>query len=276
MSRFNHSVSGVRATATGIDTSAIFDSCYQEPDDSPIDIFFESVAMSSRLLGVPPSPVSNEWKYTANLVVLGVVSSVETYFRSVIRAVIQFDSIAQKKSLAKQLSYGAAIYHEEHLLPEALMEGVVFSGRKNIEDNVKEFLGIPVKQHSALTSALDNFDIVCQLRHCIVHRSGRLGSKNAISLGLDSHSPFLEKPIVIGFDSVQEIFQICRALVQEVNDFIFCQLLDRSSDNFDWQNDLRKDKAAMKKYFNLFARRTLNNNYEIRECHKKLMSKLGI
>jgi hypothetical protein len=268
---FTHTVSGTKTTVS-LDTSNLFDKTYQEPTSAPIDLFYSDLAMSVKLLGEPPNPLTPEWKFLANLTVLGVVSSVETYFRRVIRRTLTFDMISQNKSYDKTLSYGAAIHHDFDLLPEALMEETTFSTLSSIKENLNKFLDISVAQSKKVMSALDAFEVVCNLRHCIVHRSGKLGSKNAIRFGLNEYSDCLEKPVEVDFDSVNEIFQVCLSLVQEINDYLFIELLKRSSKSIPWENDLRKDKKKLKLYYDLFSKSSQNNLVSIKECHKELMS----
>lgn len=63
--------------------------------------------------------------------------------------------------------------------------------------------------------------MVCQLRHCIVHRFGFLGSNNAITLGLATHKNYLEKPLVISFSHLNEMVQVCENTVKLINNFLF-------------------------------------------------------
>jgi len=267
---FSFSVSGQKTTVV-LDTGSIFNESYVEPAQSPIDCFSDEVGRIVTMLGSPSLPLTAEWRVMANLSVLGVVSSVETYFRRMIRRTLMIDSISQECSYDKNLPYGAAIHHDQSLLPEALMEGMNFSTEKSIRDGLKSLLGVSVGQNEKVLAALKQYDVVCNLRHCIVHRSGRLGAKNAIRFGLNDHGRFLEKPIEVDFDSVHEIFAICRSLVQEVNDFVFCELLKRSGGAIRWKKDLRKDKPHLKKYFDIFCVEEKNNNSELKECHKLLM-----
>ena len=68
---------------------------------------------------------------------------------------------------------------------------------------------------SDVDDILGHFSKVCQLRHCIVHRFGRLGSKNMIELGLTEHKNYLEKPLKLNFDQLNAIFLVCRFAIAQ-------------------------------------------------------------
>src|SRR5690606_7435082 len=118
----------------------------------------------------------------ANLVVLGCISVFESYMREVIRRTILIDDITKRNCEAMPLSYGAAISHRASLLPEAILEDVSFAGKKNVIESLKNFIAIKGTLPNSLLLALDEFSKVCELRHCLVHRFGKLGAKNAIKL----------------------------------------------------------------------------------------------
>ena len=234
-----------------LDTQDLFDKNFIESALSPIDTFFEKTTELNKLVGLPADFSSQ----LAVLILLGYVSAVESYFREIIRKLILIDNASHKKCEKQSLTYGAALTHGPEMLPEALLETVSFAGSKNIEESLKKFLGITKGDYSSgVIEAIDQFSKVCQLRHCCVHRFGRLGSNNAIALGLEDHKKCLEKPLKIDFNSLQEIFLVCNNMVREINNFLFEKILNRSvsEGSYSWEWDLRKDRAEFKKYYDLF------------------------
>jgi len=235
-----------------LETQSLFDKDFVESPLSPIDTFFEKTSELNKLIG-KPEDFSNQ---LAGLILLGYVSAVESYFREIIRKLILVDNVSYKKCEKHTLTYGAALTHEPEMLPEALLENCSFAGNNNIKESLKNFLGITKGDYSSdVIEALDQFAKVCQLRHCSVHRFGRLGSNNAIALGLEEHKEYLEKPLIIDYNTLQEILLICNNIVKEINNFLFEKVLTRSAseDAYDWEWDLRKDKAEFKKYYDLFV-----------------------
>ena len=72
---------------------------------------------------------------------------------------------------------------------------------------------------------------------------------------MEEHKEYLEKPLIIDYNTLQEILLICNNIVKEINNFLFEKVLTRSAseDAYDWEWDLRKDKAEFKKYYDLFV-----------------------
>ena len=235
-----------------LETQGLFDTDFKESNISPIDTFFEKTTELNTLIADPDDFPGQ----LAGLILLGYVSAVESYFREIIRKLILIDTASKRKCEKHSLTYGAAIIYDSEMLPEAMLENRSFASSKKIEESLKDFLGIPKGDYSSdLNEALDQFSKVCQLRHCSVHRFGRLGSNNAIAIGLEDHKEYLEKPLKIDFNTLQEIFLVCNNTVKEINNFLFEKILVRnvSEGLYSWEWDLRKDKNEFIKYYNLFV-----------------------
>lgn len=249
---FNSLISGLRVSSN-FDSTLYFDGSSTITDTTPISRFVSLRKDLIVILGADDS--SEQWRIKANLVILGIVSGVESYFREMTRKLLLVDDDSRVISYGKGVSYGAALFHHNDLLPEALLEDCSFASKKNIIENIKGFLGVSInpQQNTIINNALDEFEKVCQLRHCIAHRSGLLGSKNAIALGLDKHSDFLEKPIKASFDSINNSFSICQNLIFEINDFVFQSILHRGVTKGVWTGNLTKDKKSFRNLFNIFS-----------------------
>lgn len=240
---------------TLLDTSQLFNKNFRETNISPIDTFFNK---SQELIRILPLPAN--WDFVlARLVVLGFVSAIESYFREVIRKTILFDDISKNACQYKQLSYAAACIHDKFMLPEAILEEYSFAGKKNILASLTDFLKFPNGAPADIELVLKQFDQLCQLRHCIVHRFGKLGAKNAIQLGIDSHSTLVEKPLELDYSSIQNIIQISHNTVKVINNYIFQHLLQRlllqnnkPAANTTWTWDFRKDKKLFSPYYYTF------------------------
>jgi len=236
-------------------TQGLFDTDFKESNISPIDTFFEKTTELNKLITDPDDfPVQ-----LTNLILLGYVSAVESYFREIIRKLILIDPFSKEKCEKHSLTYGAAIIYNSEMLPEAMLENCSFAGSDNIIKSLQNFLGITKGDYSSdVIEAMSQFSNVCQLRHCCVHRFGRLGSNNAIALGLEDHKEYLEKPVKIDFNTLQEIFLVCNNMVKEINSFLFGKILVRNAIEglHGWTWDLRKDKAEFKKIYDLFVSKT--------------------
>lgn len=280
-SEFKFELSGTRSPTT-IRSHNLFDASYVEPPASPIDIYERNMLVYKRLVGSFTYNPSNseytslasvgneEWQKLSNLLILGFISSVEGYVRGILRRTLLLDGLAKNKSYSRSVTYGAAVHHNKDFLPEAIFEECSFHCSYNIKETLKDVTGINLKNSSknpTLSAAFSNYDFIGQLRHCVVHRSGLFGSKNALSLGLDEYHKYIEKPIKLDVAVVQDAAVACDNLVKELNDVLFCEFLNRSIDQYEWKGDFRIDRKYFVKYFDVFS--PVSNQSLMSSCYKK-------
>ena len=217
-----------------------------------------------------------------NLVLLGYVSSVEGYLRHLIRELVNLDPSVKEQCGLKTINFGTTYFLSKEMFPEALMDSVSFISKKSIIEACKELLDLNMndQQGSSLHKALNDYHSVCQLRHCIVHRFGKIGATNAIKLGLNEHSyaSCLEKPINMNYVAIQKVSKVTVNVVREVNQFICSRVLKRliKAGNTWVTWDYRKDKALWTKYISLFyeaggdplADKAKNIYIELRKKHE--------
>jgi len=236
-------------------TNILFNKNYKETGEPPIDKFHKKAVELNKLINdyiAGNKPVPDQ---LANLILLGYVSAVESYLREIISKLIFFDEASKIACEGQSITYGAAItLMKPEEPPEALLENFSFANEKNIKDSLTKCLGIKGNLPNEVQEVLKSFSKVCQLRHCIVHRFGKLGSNNAIKLGLKEHKECLAKPLNLNNSALQDIFQVCSNTVKIINNFLFQQTLSRSAreDPNYWSWDLRKDKIKFKNYYNAF------------------------
>lgn len=251
----------VRDSKIQLDTQQLFDVTHDDSDISPIDQFIENSICLNKLWvsGDPSKEIEPEMGI---LLLLGYISAVESYMRALIRRLVICDSFSQQSCEKLQLSFGAALHHKQKVLPEALLEETVFTGKDDITKSLEKFIGFAVKKTNPIIPLLNQYEIVCQLRHCCVHRFGKLGAKNAIALGLQSHKKFLEKPILLTRESISSIADLLITLVKSINMEVFKFVMDRSAcSKLNGQNKLgigwtwqkNKDRKLFGLYYSVFA-----------------------
>lgn len=251
----------VRDFNTKLDTLVLFDVMHDDSDVSPIDQFIENSLRLNKLWAI--GDLSQEIAPEIGiLLLLGYVSAVESYMRVLIRRLISIDQFSQQSCVSFQVSFGAALHHKLDVLPEALLEETVFSGKDEIIKALRKFIGLDIKNNKALTALLDQYEIVCQLRHCCIHRFGKLGAKNAITFGLQSHKEFLEKPVLLRRQAISSIADLLITLVKSINIEAFRHVMIRSATStldgqdklgIGWTWNKRKDKTIFGYYYSVFA-----------------------
>ncbi len=204
----------------------------------------------------------------ANLVLLGHVSAVESYIRAIFRKLILIDDSTQMACYQKALNYGAVLVHDKDSLPDALLELISFSSKRNIEETLKDYFGVKGHFPSGLEPVLLEYSKICQLRHCIVHKFGTLGFNNIVH-DLTTNKLLISKPIKNDFASIQEVSQICWNVVHEINQLLWQNSMMRTIAQYDgnkwkkkatlnWKWKWIKDKKLFESYFKIFD----SNNFK--------------
>lgn len=247
---------------------SVIDTSYTEIVESPIDVFINNGIELNKLSASTDLPT-----VLSNLILLGYVSAVESYLRAIIRKLIIIDPMCQKNCEAKSIAFGAAALHEKAMLPEALFDGISLASKEAYYKILKNFLDIHIDDKSIpldLLQTINQFDEVCELRHCIIHRFGKFGSKNAIALGIYKHRKHIEKPIVCDFDSLQQIMRICQNTVRITNNFLFHRIINRliytgnsRIEDTVWTWDYNVDKNLFNQYYNVFYSKSSSPNVKI-------------
>ncbi|KAF0162593.1 MAG: hypothetical protein FD157_3824 [Rhodocyclaceae bacterium] len=249
-------------------THLLFNAAYRESTESAIDEFLTRLQSINRL-----SPHPNTFDpLQGQLVLLGVIAAVESYLRTLFRRLIAIDFICQESVQRRDVSFGAAIHLSKEMLPEAILERISFITRSSIEETLRELLAIRGKVPSELDLAIEDYARVCQLRHCAVHRFGKLGVSNAIFLGLSDHKELLEKPLQLNYSALQNAIGISTGLVKTINNFLFNEVLSRLPPSC-WTGKYRSDKRLFLAYYALFADTvsSIGATAEIRQLYDQFM-----
>lgn len=246
-----------------LDTSTWFDAHHGSVELSPIDEFLENLYSINRLY--LQSEARGEYtSMLGSLVYLGMVSAAEGYFRSLLRRLILVDPACEANASVRMVTYAAAVHHQPDLLPEALLEGVSLASTKTVVSELRALCNLSPFPPS-LEKLFENFEDICQVRHCGIHRFGKLGSQQALRLGMDKHKPLLEKPLSLTVIHLQDIAEALEALLRAVNSYCFSDMLKRTHTaspagkdkktlySISWQRDWDADETRFRKFYSIFA-----------------------
>ncbi|WP_297837791.1 hypothetical protein [uncultured Roseibium sp.] len=241
-----------------IDTTRLFKSSSETW--SPIDSFITNtnainVILSSATADNDPPPE------LCSLVVLGYLSAVETYFRTLLSRLAHIDEPTTEALGQKQLLFSVAMKRPRESLAEALYEDS-FASKKELKARLTE-IGMK-KLPEEIEAALGTYDSICHLRHCCVHRFGYLGNKNAYDLGLSKHHHLIGRIFSASSDDLADIADALQVFVKTCNNHIFRFIIDRTVTvqgspehefemSWNWTWEYKKDWRHFKRYYDLFA-----------------------
>lgn len=185
---------------------------------SPIDNFY---AQRNELLMPITLDYANSNPSIPPLILVGLISSTENYFREIFAGIITICPKAKQKSANKSLNLATAwIGFGE--MEKGAFENTSFSDSKAIKKNLVDLVGINISNSNQISTPLNEFGKLCELRHAIVHSSGLLAGKNAVNLELPNSRNSLK--IKVEYSELQEAADVCTALVCAVNIELFINI----------------------------------------------------
>jgi hypothetical protein len=254
------SIVAIPAVGGPVDTSKLFQAGHDDSSLSPIDQFIENT-LPLNLMWVSKDKSKHLERFEGVLLVLGYVSAVESFMRALIRRILVVDLHSMECCQALTVSFSAAKIHTPEMLPDALLEEQVFSGEKGITTGLTKFLNVAI--HDAkLKDLIAQYDNICEVRHCCVHRFGKLGTKNAVALGLETHQNLIEKPVELTYDAIESIANLVATMAKGINNEVMAFVLKRSATSrlkqrdkvgigWTWKETIDKPRYAS--YYSIFA-----------------------
>jgi hypothetical protein len=219
--------------------------------DSPIDDYYAYVEGVLRL-GNPPSLAANTT--LGRLLVLGLVSGVESYLRAVISGLIKICPAARGSAADQMLHFGAIDYYGLDFVELGLFDAASLASSEELRRATKRFLGLEIRAGSSVHAALDEFNKACHLRHAAVHSRGRFNRGNAGVLGLAAVAApaYLD----VNFAALQGLGAACHSFVRSYNRFLYNSTVTRWLAAGELSGDWKSDKPAYTALFALFYSKT--------------------
>lgn len=229
MADWKQAVSANASTVTLRDITNYISSC--SVYKSPIDEFYTD--RNQLLTAITPAYAAAS-PAVMPLILVGLISLTENYFRGVLAGALCLCPMAKEKSANKTLNLATAWFGYGEL-EKGAFENTSFSDADTVRKNFTNLLAYNITPSSQISTPLNEFDRLCELRHAIVHSAGLLAGKNAVKLQLSNSRNSVK--VTVGFAELQEAADICTALVCAVNLEIFVHLSKR------WHNDWPRTPA---------------------------------
>jgi hypothetical protein len=190
--------------------------CQTISKHSPIDEFYK---VCSELVKLTKPDIIRDNPVVTRLLLLGYVSAVEEYLRSIFCEIINVCPVAKERVFDKMIKFGSIDFYERERLPEGLFEASALSSYDEIKKRSNDFIGINIESISSLKTALEKFDDVCHLRHCAVHGGGTLNAHNAKELRLGKE--FVKRKLQPDAINLQYALGVCFSFVRAYNQNVF-------------------------------------------------------
>lgn len=221
---------------------------FERAEQSPIDDYYEYV---EHVLTLGQEEELEKSSTLGRLVLLGLVSGVETYFRAVLGELLRLCPVAQQCAANQLIPFGAVRHYGPASVALALFDSGSLAGDAEITQKTRKLLGLEIPRGSSLSAALVEFDKICHLRHAAVHARGTLARQNLIALGIEVPSKPLALEVSLG--SLHQAGAACHSAVRAYNRFTYRATVERWIGNGLLSGTWRTDKAAFQPLFELFV-----------------------
>lgn len=208
-------------TASTID-GTLFCADVASARQSPIDDYYEYV---EHLLTLGDEQALLDSETLGRLLMLGLVSGVETYLRSLIAELLRVCPISRDAVATQLIPFGSIDYYGAEGPEKGLFDGISLAGADEVRKASRKLLGVDLGNGGSINAALAEFDKLCHLRHAAVHARGSLGRGNAAGLGLTigGSAPTL----CLTLPTLHRAGIVCHSTVRAYNRFIFVETVHR-------------------------------------------------
>lgn len=190
---------------------------------NPIADYFDATA---RLKGKILSASYSDDAELLGLMIIGVISSAEFYFRSILGRMIQICPLCARQAEPTQVPIGAINYYKDSDYGFALgaMEHESLADSSKVSSYITKLTGFKINDDSSVIAALRGYDSLCELRHCLAHARGFVGLKGCRSMGLEQR---LLTKVLIEQGKALELLKISHNAVRAVNRFLLDSTVNR-------------------------------------------------
>jgi len=188
---------------------------------SPIDHYIKT---SRELIQYGTHERLSEMTKLGGLLLLGLISSAEGFFRSILSSTLDVCPLSRSTAAEKQINLGGVLWHGKEEFRRSAFEHMSFTSSKELTSAAKGYLGFDMKG-SVFNSILRDFDIVCHLRHGLIHNGGILPGRNAVQIDIKSYTKSVE--IQVDFAFLQNAAATLDSLVVTFNRALFSEMCAR-------------------------------------------------
>ena len=235
---------------------------------APIDDYYLYV---EHLLTLGSEQALAESPTLGRLLLLGLVSGVESYFRSVMAAVLRLCPLCRRAAADQLLPYGALDYYGESDVELGLFDAASLAGASEIRKRTQGLLGISLERGTSVYAALETFDKICHLRHAAVHARGALGRGNAVALSLGDYDAG-RRALAVSFTALQQAGVVCHSTVRAYNKAIYKKILDRWLGEGILVGEWEPDRDTFKPLYDLFrSKKDASGPLNAYQAHRSLV-----
>lgn len=176
------------------------------------------------------------------------VAVAEDYFRSILVEVAQIcpKSLERVGAFETRVEFIAKGSMSDAL--RSVLEATSFSSKENVREWTKKITGMSLPGKSAPSRLLDDFDKVCQIRHCATHAGGYIAAGNArvLQVGAGKWISIADP------EAIHEVVAVVTSTIRSYNQTLFEDVVGGWIDDGVLQGDWDRDRERFTAIWDAF------------------------
>jgi hypothetical protein len=230
--------------------SADVTACCVQTQDTPVAPIDEFIRHIAHVITLGSVQGLDDSATLGRLLVLGLVTGCETYFRRVIVGILNVCPIARENAASHVVPLGAIDYYAAHEVPLALFDGKSLTEYREIQKLTRNFTGIALPDSGGLALLGEQYTRIGHLRHAAVHAHGNLTLGNVRAIGFAAADA--PHQVRLTHVQLQAIAADCLSFVRAYNRTMFAELITRWVNRGVIQNRWRDDWRLVRRAHSLF------------------------
>lgn len=185
------------------------------------------------------------------LLVLGVVSAAEFYFRSILSGITTICPLCEKHIEGVNIPAGSINFYSGTGFSSSIsaFEHESLADSKKLIQEIKRYTGLSCPDNSSVKKALDDFEMLCEVRHCFVHARGFVGLKASRAI----NSPRTLQKLLIRQQQALDFIKLAHNAVRAVNRYLSDETINRWIQRDVLTGNWNKDRKPFLMFWSLFA-----------------------
>jgi hypothetical protein len=221
---------------------------------SPLDQYLVSVrslliVAGTVLLPQDGTPLANAKAEAGRILLLGLVSEVERYFRDTLSSLVLRCPKCAGNVSEETIRMEHVLRLDTKSISAGLFSEVSFASDDAIRKQSERIAGFKIQRNSSLAECIRNYGHLCHLRHASIHAAGKMGTKNLAEIGANPAHPHFVSIDHSGFDNAANL---CHSLVRAYNRELYVHIILSWMKSAILKGSWNYDKALYSPVYDLF------------------------
>jgi hypothetical protein len=187
------------------------------------------------------------------VLLLGLVSGTETYFRSLLAKLVIHCPFCCSHAGSQMMSLASAQYYSDDDLGFGILERISFSSSGELGKATQKLTGLVIDTRSSVSSAIEQFELLCHFRHAAVHARGELNTANLAAIGIGTAGS--ENHLIVRLKHLHLAADVCLNAARAYNRYMFKGIMNRWIEKKKLTGNWATDRQDFSRMLSIFRSR---------------------